>query len=49
MKKPFLKIYQNYAHIYFDEYLEQKELRKNWFGKNHDIFKHIYTRLGKKL
>ena len=30
--------------IYLDEYPEQEELRKNWFERNHDVFKHIYTR-----
>jgi hypothetical protein len=40
--------YQDICRIYLDEYTEQKELRKNWFGKNHDIFKHIYTRFLKR-
>lgn len=42
--RPSLLIYQYYARLYLDEYLEQEELRKNWFEKNHDVFKHIYTR-----
>jgi len=42
-----LRIYQN-RRIFLDEYPEQEELRKNWFEKNHDIFKHIYTRFLKR-
>jgi len=43
-KRKGLKQYQDKCRIYLDEYPEQKELRKNFFGKNHDMFKHIYTR-----
>jgi len=37
MKKPSLKIYQEYARIYLDEYPEQKELRKEYFAKQWNL------------
>ena len=43
-KEIHLEDYQDLFRIYLDECSEQKELRQEWFEKNHDIFKHIYTR-----
>jgi len=43
-KNLWISVYQKECRIYLDEYLEQKELRKAWFEKNHGTFKHIYTR-----
>jgi len=37
MKKPSLKIYQNYARIYLDEYEGQKEARKDYFAKKWNL------------
>ena len=39
-----IEAYQDLCRVYLDEYPEQKEERINWFGKYHDMFKHIYTR-----
>ena len=39
-----INCYQRCARIYLDEYEGQEELRKHWFGKNHDMFNHLYTR-----
>ena len=37
MKKPSLKIYQNYARIYLDEYPEQKEERLDFMMRNWNL------------
>ncbi|HUS49515.1 MAG TPA: hypothetical protein VMZ91_05085 [Candidatus Paceibacterota bacterium] len=37
IKKPSLKIYQNYARVYLDEYPEQKEERKEFFAKRWNL------------
>ena len=37
MKKPSLKIYQNTARIYLDEYKEQKEERLSFFMRNWNL------------
>lgn len=45
MKKPSLKIYQNYARIYLDEYDLQKELRAEYFAFKWNLLNKVLEKL----